>query len=780
MDILIVDDDTSHSASVRDVLGAHQYPNADIAETGTQGLAMLRNPAQRYQVLILDLHIPDLSGIEILRTIRAEGIAVKTIVLSGERELDSVTPILKLGAFDYIRKPYDPPELVTSVANAIAKHQLEQEVERMQKTVQENAELYEFLLNASPDMVYLLDADGTFKFVNHQLDGVFDTDPQALRQQPWTELFRGHSELVDALERQFNERRTGIRATLGHEFDYRSAVGTRHSLELSSIGLYEPDADDNPQFIGTYGVVRDVTESRRTRRQLIQNQRKFQTLFANSPDAVFIARLDTGEILERNSHFIEICAAMGAQDDGTDAFLWTAEHTREHFLEGLTHNPQFFDSTFSKTVDGVERFFELRARALELEGEHCLVATVRDRTAERRAEMDRLALEQQLQQAGRMEAIGQVAGGIAHDFNNILASIIGYAELIMTAHARLDQTQINEYLNEVVTAGHRARDLISQMLTFTRAQKGDASAVDIETTIADVSRMLDAAIPSMIEVRTRFEEALPKVWIDPIQIQQIIINLLINARDAIEGTGTISVNVARSKAAVTCQTCGAVYDEPHVVIEVADTGHGIPSELLDSVFEMYFTTRAPDQGTGFGLWMINSLVHQHDGHLSLTTAVGAGTTFRIHLPEVSVVDQLAAPSTVPTPRIRGRIVVVDDEVSVANFVGEVLRDKGYPTVVFSESPQALEYLTNNMDKTALLLTDGRMPLISGIELVERCRAMRADLPVIFITAYAQNLDMQAIENLNVNTFLKKPFSIDEMLAAVGSLVEATTSVDTES
>ncbi len=767
--ILIVDDDVLHGRSVRDVLAAHNYP-ADVASAGLEGLRKLREAhasGNPYQVLVLDLHIPDLPGLKILEAIRDDGLAVKTVVLSGENDLSSVAPILNLGAYDYIGKPFQVPQLVTSVANALSAFQLEEQNAAMAAEAAENSQLYEFLLNASPDLVYLLDADGRFQFINAQLDNIFDVDYPALKDQPWQALFSGHDALIEDLSHHIDEMRTGTRATLGTEFSYTTNVGSRHTLELSSRGVYEGrSADDSGTFVGTYGVIRDITESQRTRQQLQQSQQKFYSLFIDSPDAVFIARIDDGAIVERNPNFLTVCQVMGVADNESDGFLWNETFTRAQFIAGLAQHPEHFDAVVEHHIQGEPRFFEVRARELLLEGERCMIASVRDRTHERRAEQDRLQLQQQLQQAARMEAIGQVAGGIAHDFNNILASIIGYAELVLNARQRLNEDQVNNYLDEVVTAGHRARDLISQMLTFTRAQRGETEAADITRTISDVSRMLHAAIPKTITIRTDFTENLPPVLVDPIQIQQIIINLLVNARDAISGNGHIDIRVAESNGGARCQTCGDEIDAGGVCITVADSGHGIEPALLDKVFEMYFTTRAPDQGTGFGLWMINNLVHEHHGHLTVESTVDVGTTFNIFLPPADAIPSSVEFPNVQVPKMSGRIVVVDDEVSVANFIGEVLRDKGYPTVVFTESPQALEYLKENLDKVALLLTDGSMPSISGLELVEQIKTLRSDLPVIYITAYTQSTDSETLTRLGVNTYLQKPFSIEAMLEAV--------------
>lgn len=198
--------------------------------------------------------------------------------------------------------------------------------------------------------------------------------------------------------------------------------------------------------------------------------------------------------------------SVGAKDDGSDSFLWSAEDPQANFLNSLATQPQPVEWRIETNLGGVAQHFELSARQLLLEGETCIIATLRDRTTERRAEQDRLALQRQLQQTGRMETIGQVAGGIAHDFNNILASIIGYAELVMNARSRLEDQQIDQYLYEVVTAGHRAKDMISQMLNFTRAKRSGATAVDVTETITDVSRMLRKAIPSSIDLHADYAE----------------------------------------------------------------------------------------------------------------------------------------------------------------------------------------------------------------------------------------------------------------------------------
>jgi len=370
-----------------------------------------------------------------------------------------------------------------------------------------------------------------------------------------------------------------------------------------------------------------------------------------------------------------------------------------------------------------------------------------------------------------MEAIGQLAGGIAHDFNNILASIIGYAELIQNSRKRFTTAQVDSYLEQVITAGHRARDLISQMLTFTRADRGDPKPVDVATAINDVSRMLRAAIPSYIDVDTDIEDKLETVHADPVQLQQIIINLLVNARDAIEGPGRILVTLRSGDQQNECAACGERLSREHIVLSVTDSGHGIPDEVRARMFEMYFTTREPGKGTGIGLWLINNLIHEYQGHITVTSQPGHGTTFEVHLPNALSparprADALASEQADPRT---GQVMVVDDEVSVGSFIGEVLRNAGYEVAVFSESPSALRHLQANFAGVAMLITDQNMPLMNGQELAEQAKSLKPDLPVVLITGFATSFQSKQWQRLGLDGFLTKPFRIDELLDTVASL-----------
>ncbi|MFP6835825.1 MAG: PAS domain-containing protein, partial [Pseudomonadales bacterium] len=285
--------------------------------------------------------------------------------------------------------------------------------------------LHEFLVNASPDRIYMLDENGRFMFLNNKLRDTFRPTSEDLFGQPWQDLLGPG--LDQTIEHRSNERRTGERATSGFQFIYSTPIGEQRTFEFSSMGLYENrSADDVGRYTGTYGVLRDVNEARRTANELEQSQRKFYGLFMESPDAVFIARLADGRLLEGNDNFRRMKRMLGASEQTTDGFVYsnatsqsgTDFDVRADFVNRLRHSPNHLTTTVEHALGDGTRYFEINARILELDAEECVLATMRDRTQERRAEIDRMMLQDQAQQASKMEAIGQLAGGIAHDFNN--------------------------------------------------------------------------------------------------------------------------------------------------------------------------------------------------------------------------------------------------------------------------------------------------------------------------------------------------------------------------
>ena len=779
--ILVVDDDAGHVRSLSQVLTAAGHEVISSTD-GATGLDLLRNhPAP--DVVLLDLNMPGVDGFKVLAASRHLETPPHVIVVSGDGSEDAMRRLLRLGAFDYLRKPYLLDELLQSVSNAVAHQRSEADATEVLARVRESDQLHRFLVDQSPDVIYTLDAKGCFTFLSASATAVFGRPQERLRGAHWTELF--DPDEVRRAKFRFDERRTAHRSTTNLELKLAPTDDAlQRWIEVSATGLYSAaDAGTPIRFEGTYGVARDVSERRRIASALARSERKFATLFQSSPDALFISSANDGAILERNEPYDELM--RGFDNVETDLWLFEGAGDRRNFIRSLQERGGVQRRELLRRDHATkERALELSVRLLVSEERLSLVSILRDVTAERHQERERLRLEGQLQQARRLEAIGQLSGGIAHDFNNILASMIGYAELAqLTVEASDADERCGEYLSEVISAGQRARDLIAQLLNFSRTEPGNLHPVNLGDEVDGILRMLRAVMPTSIEIRRPPTPELPTVTVDPVQLQQVVINLFINAREAIAGEGVIDIGMepVDLHEPLECSSCRAAFDGPWLRLTVSDDGCGIPEEIRDQLFGRLVTTRAAGRGTGFGLSLIHGIMHQYQGHVQVESTVGEGTTFRLYFPLGAPGDRVdARPIEPPAVKIDlaganvarrgGHVVVVDDEVSVANFLSELLEHAGYRTTVFNDPGTALEYLRGE-PQVNLIITDQTMPHLTGVELATAVALLRNPPPVILCTGYG-NTVAEDVSRQRIKARLAKPFRLQELLDAVETVLAA--------
>ncbi|MGE0482601.1 MAG: PAS domain-containing protein [Gammaproteobacteria bacterium] len=425
---------------------------------------------------------------------------------------------------------------------------------------------------------------------------------------------------------------------------------------------------------------------------------------------------------------------------------------------------------------GDERWFEARARK-SADG---VLGVSTDVTARKQAEAGAEQLRRQLQQAQKMEAIGQLTGGIAHDFNNILAGILGYGDLALKRFGDTMPERLASYLHEMQAGGRRARDLVRHLLAFSRAEPAELQPVALGTVTEQTIDMLRPTLPASLTIDFTVAAHLPPVMADPVQSQQVVMNLCINARDALNGEGHVTISMERRRvASAHCASCQNTFDGDYVVLSVGDDGPGIERQDQARIFEPFYTSKAPGEGTGMGLSIVHGIVHQHGGHLLVDSAPGQGAKFQVLVP---VADDVVAPAnanpvvaTTPAAgRGRGRIMVVDDEPTVGRFIAELLELEGYTADVEADASQALERLGDH-DALDLVISDQTMPGLTGAEFVRRSRERRPGLPVILMSGYSASVDAHAARSIGAFEFLAKPIDPDILLDAVARAFEAQAS-----
>ncbi|MFA7383681.1 MAG: ATP-binding protein [Desulfurivibrionaceae bacterium] len=385
-------------------------------------------------------------------------------------------------------------------------------------------------------------------------------------------------------------------------------------------------------------------------------------------------------------------------------------------------------------------------------------------------------LERQLRQAQKMEAIGTLAGGIAHDFNNILAAIIGFSELAMReipseSSARTD-------LEQVLQASLRAKDLVRQILTFSRRTEQMVQPLTLQPIVKETLKLLRASIPTTIQLRQQIAEECGMVVADPTQIHQVIMNLSTNGYQAMRELGGVLGIVLKPVELGPTDVANkmALKHGNYVCLSISDTGSGIDPEILERIFEPYFTTKKQGDGTGLGLSVVHGIIQGLGGHISVYSEPDQGTTFHVYLPVLpSPADILpiGAVTAVQIPTGNERVLVVDDEEGVVAAEQRILTSLGYKVQGFTDCSAALAEFSRHSEANDLIITDMNMPKISGVELIAAIRATRPDIPVIMSTGFSEIMNEEKAHRLGINKLVMKPLTVKELAQAVRQVLEAT-------
>jgi len=573
-------------------------------------------------LIVSDVSMPRMSGIELCRLVRSDPVLQTTPVLlvsAIRKDSDSVVEGLRAGADDYLEAPYDPMKLVTKVAQLIERKQAEVEIREGEELFRAAAEMelrrseerYRDLVENARDVIYTHDLAGNYTSINkvaEQLIGY--TQEEILTMN----LFEIVAPEYHEKARQLIDTTLAGEGETTHDLEILSKGGSRVAFEVNARLIYQSGVP-----IGVQGIARDVTE-------------------------------------------------------------------RKH-------------------------------------------------------------LEAQLRQSQKLEAVGQLAGGVAHDFNNLLTVILGYSEMLLR-RPNIDDP-VYRSLEEIKKAGERASSLTRQLLAFSRKQVLQPKVIDLNSVVAEMLKLLLRLIGEDLELVTDLKPSPARIKADPGQIEQVLVNLAVNARDAMPRGGKLIIKTENV----------VVDDEPHLMLTVSDTGHGMDAETQAHVFEPFFTTKPAGEGSGLGLATVYGIVKQSGGNIWLSSERGKGTTFRICLPRVDdvAVDPEIDAGKQPIPRGTETLLLVEDEEQVRRIITEVLERQGYKVLAALNGEEALKIAQDEQIEIHLLLTDVVMPQMGGRELAETLSKSRPQLKVLYMSGYTDDAIVRhglMEETLN---FIQKPF-----------------------
>ncbi|NOZ12273.1 MAG: PAS domain S-box protein [Acidobacteria bacterium] len=530
--------------------------------------------------------------------------------------------------------------------------------------------------------------------------------------------------------------------------------------------------DDAGEIIYYEGTVEDITERKLAEERLRESEKKYRLIFNNAPLGIFHYDAD-GIISSCNDKFVEIIGSSRKQLIGLHMMNLPDKRVAQAVRKSLNKEAGFYEGDYhSVTADKITPirvFFEpVISENGEVKGG---VGICEDITERKQAEAEREKLREQLFQAQKIESVGRLAGGVAHDFNNMLGVILGRAEMLLTKMSPDDPNRSN--VEAIMRAGDRSADLTRQLLTFARKQTIQPKIMNLNDAIEGMLKMLRRLIGENIDLIWQPAAILWTVRMDPVQVDQILANLCINARDAIPKTGTITIETEnREIDHIYCETHTEAIPGSYVMLAVSDDGCGMNEKTRRQIFEPFFTTKAVGKGTGLGLSTVHGIVKQNKGFINVYSEPDEGSTFRIYIPKHGEkLTEKAEDVNIPIPRGKGRqILLVEDEAGLLEMTKTMLEELEYSVYAAARPMEALSFLRGKGCVPDLLLTDVVMPEMNGKELAEKITKMCEQVKVLFMSGYTANaIAHHGVLDKEV-AFIQKPFSLNELAQAIAKIL----------
>ncbi len=502
-------------------------------------------------------------------------------------------------------------------------------------------------------------------------------------------------------------------------------------------------------------------ERKRAQEALQESQKRYRVLYDEAPLMYFTVDAHL-RVLSVNKFGANILGYTIEELVGQSAMTVIHPEDQEIFRREIeacfTSMNQASQKVFRKIKkDGTRLWVRETSRSIVGPNqEQMLLLSCEDITDQKRVEDALEQSEKQLRQTQKMEAIGNLAGGIAHDFNNILGAILGYSELAMTQAKK--EPKLISYLEEVLTAGHRAKGLVKQILAFSRRSDQEREAVDLNVMVEEALRMVRATLPTTIEIRSTSAIDSAVVFADPTQIHQVIMNVCANAEHAMRKQGGVLTLMVTSIEVTENSTKQFPELKPgtYLQLTIQDSGQGVSAQDLERIFEPFFTTKSSGEGTGLGLAVVHGIIVGHGGHIAVSSVVGQGTTFTILLPRLDVVLPAQIVNAMEWPQGRGNVLFVDDEEVLARWGEQVLTHLGYTVVTKTNPHDAVELFQKQPDQFDVVVTDQTMPTMSGEALAMALLEIRHDIPIVLCTGFSHTMSAEKANKIGLKGFLMKP------------------------
>ena len=797
--ILVVDDEPQNQRLYKDFLDGLGHSS----ESANDGLEALEKLESGFDLVLLDIMMPGMDGFEVVRRIRNNlefadiPILIATVLDDKETRIRAV----QAGANDFLSKPIDGLEFRVRIESLLkmkdtqdtVRHrreeleaivaertaELRESNERLRvelaerKRVEESLRDSEQFLRQSEKIARI----GGWKanpFTNslYWSEGVYDIVEAPKDYQP------GLGEGLEFYSPPYRPILTeALAKTMEQEEPFRveAEVITTSGKHLWTEvrGLMRVEEGQEPQVVGS---LMDITERKLAEEALREGEQTLNSILSASP--IGIALIEGRTVKWVNQACVEM---FGYENDiemvskSTSTFYSSQE---DYKLSGRT----FYEEAESLAVvhrktrfrkkDGSFFDAEVRLRLVDPNTSGGLtIVIVNDITDQQKADREREGLQLQLVRAQKMEAIGTLAGGIAHDFNNLLQVIAGYSELMITNPSLPEQ--FGRGIKSINKAALSGADLVRRLLTVSRKAETRPAPLNLNDKIKQISELLDRTIPKMIRIELKLSENRTLISADASQIEQIIMNLAVNASHAMPEGGNLVIET--EIVTIDDAYCSLhVESSPgrYVLLSVSDTGHGMDKKTMDRIFEPFFTTKGPGIGTGLGLAMVYGIVKQHGGHTTCDSEPGAGTTFKIYFPAIGSELKLEKPVNLLGQRGGTEtILLVDDDERVREVETEILLEYGYHVITASNGKEAVKIYSTDRERISLVILDLSMPEMGGIECLRALLSMDSKVKVLVTTGYAKNGLAEDLKEAGATDFIEKPSDIPQLLGKIRKIID---------
>lgn len=751
--ILFIDDDEDDYILVQSFLEETPTLRCDVEWVSTCDAAMKKMCHGQYDACLLDYHLAECTGLDLLYGLEEGSPGVPIIFLTGHDDHEIDQQALEAGAVDYLVKGQINSHLLDrAIRYAIHRRQAEEELRRYHDHLEEmvekrTEELSQANERLEEEILQRNRVEESLKQVQSSLE------LRVIERTNQLELAK------ERLELEIEERKQAEQALRQSEDRYRTL------FEDSPVSLWIMDYS---------GVKRKIDAMRHA------GIKNFRAFFDNKPHLVrkYAARVKILDLNKASLDLFKTESKKALTDSMIQHFCGETYEDFKELLLAIAEGKKIFKTetiTLTMTEEKKNVFFKWNVPPGFEEALSRTFVSMLDITERKRAEEEQRSLEEQLRQAQKLEAIGTLAGGIAHDFNNILGIILGYAEI--ASRNTQEGTPLREQLSEIINAGCRARDLTRQILTFSRRSEKERKPLQVSLIVKESLKLLRAALPSTIKIEHGFhvqDDNWDMILADPTQIHQVLMNLCSNAAHAMrESGGSLRIFLSRTYLASDDPGKPADLQPGHYVkLTVMDTGHGIDSETIERIFDPYFTTKIQGEGTGLGLAVVHGIVKSHDGAITLRSQAGSGTSFDIYFPSIGTGVLVEREELCSLAGGNERILFVDDEEVLLKASMQMLEQLGYSVEVFPSSIDALRAFRAEPDAFDLIITDQTMPKMTGIELARAILEVRPDARIILCTGFVEAITPKRIKESGIRELLEKPLLFRKLAETVRKVLDA--------